>query len=82
MGVQSVITNQTVADRFGLHTTDLECLDLICLRKDPTAGELAKATGLTSGAVKMFELWSTFSERDLRARGLHFAQHRPRGFLR
>ena len=51
MGAQSVITSQTVADRFGLHTTDLECLDLICLRKDPTAGELAKATGLTSGAV-------------------------------
>ncbi len=112
MGAQSVITSQTVADRFGLHTTDLECLDLIHVLKDPTAGELAKATGLTSGAVtalidrlekagyaeriadpgdrrrvhvrikphaikpidavqaamqaRMFELWSTLSERDLR----------------
>jgi DNA-binding MarR family transcriptional regulator len=112
MGAQSVITSEVVAKRFGLHTTDLECLDLIFLRKDPTAGELAKATGLTSGAVtalidrleamgyvervadpgdrrrvhvrikpqaiksieavyapmqqKMFSLWSTFSERDLR----------------
>jgi DNA-binding MarR family transcriptional regulator len=51
MGAQSVITSQVVADRFSLHTTDLECLDLIYLRKDVTAGELAKATGLTSGAV-------------------------------
>lgn len=51
MGAQSIITSQVVADRFGLHTTDLECLDLIYLRKDVTAGELAKATGLTSGAV-------------------------------
>jgi DNA-binding MarR family transcriptional regulator len=51
MGAQSVITSEAVAKRFGLHTTDLECLDLIFLRKDPTAGELAKATGLTSGAV-------------------------------
>ena len=51
MGAQIVITSQTVADRFGLHITDLECLDLISLRKDPTAGESAKATGLTSGAV-------------------------------
>jgi DNA-binding MarR family transcriptional regulator len=51
MGAQSVITSQVVADRFNLHTTDLECLDLIYLRKDVTAGELAKATGLTSGAV-------------------------------
>ena len=51
MGAQSVILSEVMAKRFGLHTTDLECLDLIFLRKDPTAGELAKATGLTSGAV-------------------------------
>lgn len=113
MGAQSVIVSEVVARRFGLHTTDLECLDLIFLRKDPTAGDLAKATGLTSGAVtalidrlekagyverfddpadrrrihvrikpeaikpveavyapmqqKMFALWSSFSERDLKA---------------
>ena len=51
MGAQSVLISQAVAERFGLHTTDLECLDLIYLRKNPTAGDLAKATGLTSGAV-------------------------------
>ena len=51
MGAQSVLTSQVIADRFDLHTTDLECLDLIYLRQNPSAGELAKATGLTSGAV-------------------------------
>ena len=51
MGAQSVLTSQTIADRFRLHTTDLECLDLIYLRGQATPGELAKATGLTSGAV-------------------------------
>ena len=51
MGAQSVITSQAVADRFGLHTTDLEVLDLIFLREQASAGELANATGLTSGSV-------------------------------
>jgi DNA-binding MarR family transcriptional regulator len=51
MGAQSVMTSQAVAARFGLHTTDLECLDLIFMHGQVTAGELAKAVGLTSGAV-------------------------------
>jgi DNA-binding MarR family transcriptional regulator len=51
MGAQSAITDAAVAAHFNLHTTDLECLDLIYLHKDQTAGEIAKATGLTSGAV-------------------------------
>ncbi len=51
MGAQSVIVSQTVAARFGLNTTDLEGLDLIQLQGQVTAGQLAAATGLTSGAV-------------------------------
>jgi DNA-binding MarR family transcriptional regulator len=51
MGAQSVIISRTVADRFGLNTTDLEVLDLIFLRGQASAGELADATGLTSGSV-------------------------------
>lgn len=53
MGAQSVIVSQTVAARFGLNTTDLEGLDLIQLQLQGqvTAGQLAAATGLTSGAV-------------------------------
>ena len=51
MGAQSVVISEIVAARFGLHTTDLECLDLISMRKEVSAGELAAATGLTSGAT-------------------------------
>jgi DNA-binding MarR family transcriptional regulator len=51
MGAQSVITSQTMTERFGLHTTDLKVLDLIFLREQASAGELANATGLTSGSV-------------------------------
>jgi DNA-binding MarR family transcriptional regulator len=50
MGAQSVLS-KTVAARFGLNTGDLECLDLIYLRGQASAGELARAMGLTSGAV-------------------------------
>ena len=51
MGAQSVLTSHTVAGRFGLNTTDLECLDLVFMRGRTSPGELAKATGLTSGAM-------------------------------
>ena len=51
MGAQSVLKSQAIAEKFGLHTTDLECLDLIYLRGQASAGELAEATGLTSGAM-------------------------------
>ena len=51
MGAQSVIVSQTVAARFGLNTTDLEGLDLIQLEGQVSAGALAAATGLTSGAA-------------------------------
>src|SRR5262245_44783988 len=46
------VFSQTVAERFGLTSSDLECLDLIGLRGGiVTAGDLAQATGLTTGAV-------------------------------
>jgi DNA-binding MarR family transcriptional regulator len=51
MGAQSVVTSQIVASRFGLHTTDLKVLDLIFLRREASAGELAVATGLTTGSM-------------------------------
>lgn len=51
MGAQSVIVSQTVAARFGLNTTDLECLDLIQLEGSASAGRLAAVTGLSSGAT-------------------------------
>ncbi len=51
MGAQSVMNSKVIAARFGLNPAELEALDLIFVRQLATAGELAKATGLTSGAV-------------------------------
>lgn len=40
-----------IAKRMGVNQTDFECIDVIWLRGRVTAGELAKAVGLTTGAV-------------------------------
>ncbi len=46
-----VVHGQTIARRVGINSTDLECLDLILMSGPSTAGEIARHTGLTSGAV-------------------------------
>jgi DNA-binding MarR family transcriptional regulator len=52
MGAQSVLASDIIASSFGIHKTDLESLDLIYLRGGAcSAGELAKATGLTTGST-------------------------------
>ena len=51
MSAQGVLYSQTVAARLGIASSDLECLDLIVLRGGATAGELAAASGLTTGAI-------------------------------
>ncbi|OQD53144.1 MarR family transcriptional regulator [Streptomyces phaeoluteigriseus] len=44
--------NQAVADRLGLHPTDLQCLNLLSLEREPvTAGRVAELTGLTTGSA-------------------------------
>lgn len=44
--------NQALADRLGLHPTDLQCMSLLDLEPEPlTTGEIAKLTGLTSGSA-------------------------------
>jgi len=48
---QGVLYSQAVAERLGINSTDLECLDSVVLRGPLTAGELADATGLTTGAI-------------------------------
>jgi DNA-binding MarR family transcriptional regulator len=50
-GGLGTIFSLEVARRFGVSQTDLECIDLIALRGRVTAGELAEASGLTTGAV-------------------------------
>ncbi|SMH57380.1 MarR family winged helix-turn-helix transcriptional regulator [Mesorhizobium australicum] len=52
MSAQGVMVSQAVASRFGLNTTDLECLDALVMKGgEATVGELGQATGLTSGAT-------------------------------
>jgi DNA-binding MarR family transcriptional regulator len=46
-----VLHGQTIARRAGLNPTDMECLDLILMGGPSTAGEIARRTGLSSGAV-------------------------------
>jgi DNA-binding MarR family transcriptional regulator len=46
-----VLYSQAVAARLGVNSTDLECLDHIVSRGPLTAGALATATGLTTGAI-------------------------------
>jgi DNA-binding MarR family transcriptional regulator len=44
--------NQAVADRLGLHPTDLQCLNLLTLEDGPvTTGRIAELTGLTTGSA-------------------------------
>jgi DNA-binding MarR family transcriptional regulator len=51
MAAQTMVTSQIVAGHFELHTTDLRVLDIIFIRGQMLAGELANATGLSSGSV-------------------------------
>jgi DNA-binding MarR family transcriptional regulator len=47
-----ILFHQAVADRVGLHVTDLRCLNLLSQSGPLTAGELGQRTGLgTTGAV-------------------------------
>ena len=46
-----VLHSQAMAERLGVSSTDLECLDIIAMRGPITAGELARASGLTTGAI-------------------------------
>jgi DNA-binding MarR family transcriptional regulator len=39
------------AERIGINVTDLNCLNILALRGQMTAGELAKATGLTTASI-------------------------------
>jgi DNA-binding MarR family transcriptional regulator len=44
--------NQALANRLGLHPTDLQCVSLLDLEPEPLSnGEIAKLLGLTSGSA-------------------------------
>jgi DNA-binding MarR family transcriptional regulator len=52
-GYQSALDafDEAVALRLGVNRTDLRCVDLLSQHQPMTAGALARASGLTSGAV-------------------------------
>lgn len=47
----SLLFRHFVAEKADLHVTDAECIDFLLESGSATAGELAKATGLTTGAM-------------------------------
>jgi DNA-binding MarR family transcriptional regulator len=47
----AIIFNQQVAERAGLHLTDMQCINLLELLGPVTPGKLAECTGLTTGGV-------------------------------
>jgi len=53
LSAQTIFFHEIVARKLGLNATDTRCLDLIARsgENDVTAGDLSRATGLTTGAV-------------------------------
>ena len=45
------LMNQAAADRIGINATDLNCLNILSFSGHMTAGELARATGLTTASI-------------------------------
>ena len=46
-----ILFHQAVADRLGLHVSDLRCLNILLEAGSVPAGEIGERTGLTTGAV-------------------------------
>jgi DNA-binding MarR family transcriptional regulator len=45
------LMSQAAADRIGINSTDLNCLNILSFSGHMTAGELARATGLTTASI-------------------------------
>jgi DNA-binding MarR family transcriptional regulator len=50
-GALMQLMTQAAADRVGINATDMQCLNILSFRGQMTAGELAKATGLTTASI-------------------------------
>jgi DNA-binding MarR family transcriptional regulator len=48
---QGAMFAKTVADRAGISSADMDCIDFVNLEGRMTAGKLAELTGLTTGAI-------------------------------
>jgi len=51
MGARTILFHQAIANLAGVSITDLKCLDYVHRGGDVTAGDLARMTGLTTGAI-------------------------------
>src|SRR5580704_14063757 len=51
IGARTIMFHQTVANIVGVSVTDMKCLDYVDRGGDVTAGDLARMTGLTTGAI-------------------------------
>jgi len=82
-----VLHSQDIAARLGVNSTDLECLGVIADGGAVTAGDLAKATGLTSGAItgvvdRLVRAGFAIRERDGADRRKVFVRALPAGLAR
>src|SRR5262252_9793781 len=50
-GALMQLMGQAAADRIGINATDLNCLNILSFSGQMTAGELARATGLTTASI-------------------------------
>src|SRR5690349_17418803 len=50
-GARFMLVHQAIAERLGLNVIDLRCLRLAREAGAPTAGQLSKITGLTTGTI-------------------------------
>ena len=51
LGAELVLLTQSVADRLRVNVNDLQCLAVVMSAGPMTAGQIAEATGLTTGAI-------------------------------
>jgi len=51
LGARSILFHQAIATIAGVSVTDLKCLDYVDRMGNVTAGDLARLTGLTTGAI-------------------------------
>lgn len=51
LGARSILFHQAIANLVGVSPTDLKCLDYVDRMGEVTAGDLARITGLTTGAI-------------------------------
>jgi DNA-binding MarR family transcriptional regulator len=50
-GALMQLMTQAAADRIGINATDLQCLNILSFSGHMTAGDLARATGLTTASI-------------------------------